>query len=147
MNERWAPGVSHGIAPFSSIAEERAAEYRIDLFHVRHPYTSPLRLTRSSSAAPSQISASSPHRSHGCSRRSRQWPGKPPFTVLSTTNDMIALYSSGKFSDIEMTDQETGETYMERMPSNYKDVEAMELRTLTSITAGSSGRMRPRGIK
>jgi hypothetical protein len=97
LNTRWAPGV-RATAPFESSEEERAAEMRLDLFmsDILIPLAAQTRAVVICCAIPNLciLSASFTRMFNAVKAK---WPGKPPFTVLSTTNDMIALYSSNKY--------------------------------------------------
>ena len=97
LNLRWAPGVIGGVAPFATTAEERAAEYRIDLFmaNVLIPLAAETHAVVICCAIPGLCILSSSFTRMFQAVKAK-WVGKPPFTVLSTTNDMIAMYSSGK---------------------------------------------------
>ena len=97
LNERWAPGVKEGHPPFLTPQDERAAEYRIDLFmsDILIPLAAETNAVIICCAIPTQciLSASFTRMFQAVKAK---WQHKPPFTVLSTTNDMIALYSSNK---------------------------------------------------
>ena len=100
INTRWAPGVRHGKAPFLTAEDERAAEYRIDLFmsDILIPLAVQTHAVVICCAIPSLciLSASFTRMFQAVKAK---WTGKPPFTVLSTTNDMLALYSSKKYPE------------------------------------------------
>jgi len=101
LNLRWAPGVFHGVAPFATIAEERAAEYRVDLFmaDILIPLAAQTHAVIICCAIPTQCVLSSSFTRMFQAVKAK-WLNKPPFTVLSTTNDMIALYASGRHHPI-----------------------------------------------
>ena len=100
LNSRWAPGVRVS-APFESAEEERAAEMRLDLFmsDILIPLAAQTKAVVICCAIPNLciLSASFTRMFNAVKAK---WHGKPPFTVLSITNDMIALYSSNKYPKV-----------------------------------------------
>ena len=109
VNERWAPGVQYNAPPFMSQEEERSAEYGIDLFmsDVLIPLAAQTHAVVICCAIPSLciLSASFTRMFQAVKAK---WSGKPPFTVLSTTADMLALYSSKKYPDKVPPDADWG---------------------------------------
>ena len=92
---QWAPGVFRARAPFTSSTDEREAERRIDMFmtEVLIPLAAQTSAVVLCSAIPTQCILSASFLRMCAAARAR-WAGKPPFTVLSTTCNMEALYCS-----------------------------------------------------
>lgn len=105
LNPRWAPGVC-GEAPFESPRDERNAEYLIDLFmsDVLIPLAEETHAVVICCAIPTQCILSASFTRMVQAVQSK-WAHKPPFTVLSTTNDLLALYSNGKYASPKEANQ------------------------------------------
>ena len=91
LNQRWAPGVKYGHAPFTSSEEQRKAHSAIDGFmaSVLLPLAAQTHAVVICSALQGACALSEAFmRIYRLSMH--KWGSEPPFTVLSTTNDVPA---------------------------------------------------------
>ena len=95
----WAAGVKCGTTPFSSQEEEELAESRIDMFmsEVLLPLAVQTNAVIFASAITGMCALSSSF-TPAASANKAKWGGKFPFSVLSLTNDVEALYCNPDLS-------------------------------------------------
>ena len=93
----WAAGVQWGRPPFMSPAEERQAESRLDLFmsECLIPLAAETNAVVICGAIPARCILSASF-TRMLTIAKAKWGGRPPFSVLSCTNDMGSLYCTKK---------------------------------------------------